>query len=85
MCYVFVYPGISYCADSMCIANILAFVIVLVLVVISKPIQGIVNKMLSLISALYHVLACFMIIVIGFISFIYVIIDNSVSFKYLVS
>ena len=85
MCYVFVYPGIGYCADSMCIANILAFVIVLVLVLISKPIQGIVNKMLSLISALYHVLACFMIIGIGFISFIYVIIANSVHFKYLVS
>jgi len=35
-------------------------------------------QMLSLISALYHVLPCFMIIGIGFISFIYLIIANSI-------
>ena len=43
MCYVSIYLVIGYFADSPCIANILAFVIVLVFVLISKPIQGIVN------------------------------------------
>ena len=43
MCYVSIYLGIGYFADSPCIANILAFIIVLVFVLILEPIWDIVN------------------------------------------